>query len=84
MKFKVIIAFTDLTRDVQANKHFLVIEQHAVDCFDSSIGRLGSFVVHKSIALGVASLIGGDFAGKDVSEGNKGIMKGLCQTLGNA
>jgi hypothetical protein len=62
---------------VQTNKNLLIVQQHAVDSFDSGIGRFSGFVVHKSVALGVSSLVGGNFAGKDIPKCNECIMKGL-------
>jgi hypothetical protein len=64
---------------VQTNKNLLIVEQHAVDSFNSGFCRFSGLVVYKSVALGVSSLIGGNFAGKDIPERNECIMKGLQQ-----
>jgi hypothetical protein len=64
---------------VQTNENLLIVEQHAINSFDSSISRFSGFVVHKSVALGVSSLVGGNFTRKDIPEGNERIMKGLQQ-----
>lgn len=55
----------------------LVVQQHAVDGLDSTVGGLGSLVVDKSIALGATMLVGGDFARKDIAESREGIVKSL-------
>jgi len=69
---------TCLAGDMVADVDLLVVEQHAVDGLDSVVGSLAGFVVHEAVALGVALLIGGDFAGQDISESGEGVVKGLC------
>jgi hypothetical protein len=59
---------------VVTDKHLLVIEEHAVDSLDRSLRRLGSLIVDVAVSTRFASLIGGDFARKDVAKGRKGIM----------
>ena len=68
---------TNLLRNVVTDVNLLVVEQHAVDSLDSRIGGLRSIVVNETVATRKSILIGGDFAGQDVSESGEGVVKGL-------
>lgn len=63
-----------------ADVHLLVVQKHAIDGTDGSIGRLSSLVVNKAISLGAALFVGSHFAGQDIAEGSKGIMQSLCKS----
>lgn len=71
------LSTTNLAGDVVADVDLLVVEQHAVNSFDSIISSLGSLVMDESVALGAALIIGGDLAREHVSKGSKGIVKSL-------
>ena len=60
-----------------ADVDLLVVQQHAVDSLDGSLGGLSGLVVNETVALGTAVLIGGDLAGQDVTECGKGVVEGL-------
>ncbi len=45
-----------------ADVDLLVVEQHAVDGLDGTLGSLSSFVVDEAIALGSALIVGCDLA----------------------
>ena len=68
---------SDLLRDVVADVHLLVVQKHAVDGLDGSLGSLSGLVVDESVSLGAAMLVGSNLAGQDITEGGEGIVEGL-------
>ena len=55
----------------------LVVEQHAIDCLDGSLGGLCGLVVNEPIALRTTLLVGSDLAGKNGSKSGESIMESL-------
>ena len=64
-----------------ADVDLLVVEQHAVDSLDGSLGGLSGLVVNETVALGTAMLVGGDLAREDVAEGGKRVVQSLMTSL---
>lgn len=62
-----------------ADVDLFVVEKHAIDSLDGSVGSLGGLVVDKAIALGAALFVGRDLAGKDIPEGGKSIVESLSR-----
>lgn len=60
-----------------------VVEQHAVDGLDGSIGSLGGLVVDETVTSGSSSVVDGDLAGEDVSEGGEGVVESLKKERGS-
>lgn len=64
------------------HEHLLVVQKHAVDRLDGTIGGLGSLVVHETVSLGVAMLVRRDLAREDVAEGCERVVQSLdCSWL---
>ena len=71
---------------LSTHSHFLPIEQHAMDLLDRSVGRFLCLKVHKPVAFGLAHLILGHLAWKNVPKGTEGVkehpvVNGLVQVL---
>ena len=64
-----------------ADVDLLVVEQHAVDSLDGSLGGLSGLVVNETVALGPAMLVGGDLAREDVAEGSERVVQSLVISL---
>ena len=64
-----------------ADVDLLVVQQHAVDSLDGSLGGLSGLVVNETVALGTAMLIGGDLAREDVAEGSERVVQSLVISL---
>ena len=60
-----------------ANEDLLVIEQHAIDCFDRVLGSLSGLVVNETVTLRVPLLIDGDLAGENITKRDKSIVESL-------
>ena len=60
-----------------ADVDLLVVQQHAVDSLDGSLGGLSGLVVNETVALGPAMLVGGDLAREDVAESGESVVEGL-------
>jgi hypothetical protein len=71
------LAHAVLLGDVVSDKDLLLVQKHAVDALDSSVGSLGGLVVNETVTLGVTVLILGDLAGKNVAESGEGVVKSL-------
>ena len=71
------LAHAVLLGDVVADEDLLLVQKHAVDALDSSVGGLGSLVVDETVTLGVAVLILSDLAGKDVAKGGESVVESL-------
>jgi hypothetical protein len=68
-----------LAGDVVTDVHLLVVQKHTVHSLDGAFSGLGSFVVHKTITLGLAMFIGRNLARQDIAESSESVMKGLKQ-----
>ncbi len=75
------LGLTLLAGDVVTDVDLLVVQKHAVDVLDGSLGSLGGLVVDETVAER-ASVVGGDLARKNVTESGKGIVKGLVVDTG--
>jgi hypothetical protein len=71
------LAHAVLLGDVVADKDLLLVQEHTVDALDGSVGSLCSLVVDETVSLGVAVLVLGDLAGKNVAKGGKGVVQSL-------
>jgi hypothetical protein len=71
------LAHAILLGNMVTDVHLLLVQQHAVDVLDGSIGGLGSFVMDEAVSLGVSELVLGDLATENVAKGGKGIVEGL-------
>ena len=60
-----------------SDEDFAVVEQHTIDGLDGSISRLVGLVVDIAIALRVTLLIGDNFAGQNIAESSKRVVKRL-------
>lgn len=60
-----------------ADKDLSVVEEHAVDGLDGSVGSLGGLVVDESVASGRSRLIDSDLARENVSESGERVVEGL-------
>ena len=60
-----------------ADVDLLVVQQHAVDSLDGSLGGLSGLVVNETVALGTAVLIRSNLAGQYVAEGSESIVESL-------
>lgn len=60
-----------------------VVEQHAVDGLDGSVGSLSGLVVDETVTSGSSSIVDGDLAGEDVSEGGEGVVESLKEERGS-
>jgi hypothetical protein len=62
---------------VVTDEDLLLVQKHAVDALDSSVGSLSGLVVNETVTLGVAVLVLGDLAGKNVAESSESVVKSL-------
>ena len=60
-----------------ADINLLVVEQHAIDSLDGSLGSLSGLVVDETVTLRTAMFIGGDLAGEDVAESRERVVQSL-------
>jgi hypothetical protein len=55
----------------------LVVEKHTVDSLDGAFGGLGGLIMDEAVPFRSAVFIRGDFAGKNIAERGKGVVKSL-------
>jgi hypothetical protein len=72
---------TNLLGDVVADVHLLVVQQHAVDSLNGSLGGLAGLIVHEAVTTRAALLVGGDLAREHIAEGDKGVVESLVIDL---
>ena len=55
----------------------LVVEQHAIHSFNSTVSSFSSLVVDETVSPRAANLVSSNLAGKHIAEGGKRIVQSL-------
>ena len=71
------LGLTLFLANVVADVDLLVVQQHAVDVLDGGLGSSAGRVVDKGETARLAILVVADLAREDLTEGGKGVVKGL-------